>query len=434
MSTLFEQHIQTLQQRYATILDQHGFDALVIDAGRTRAHFLDDTHAPFRANPHFLAWVPLSERPNSLLLIRPGQRPQLFLHQPTDFWHLTPALPEEDWSRCFELRPFSEHNALGQALSGLGRLAWIGEDEALARRWDIEAINPPALLAALHYQRARKTAHEQHCLAEANRIAVRGHRAAEQCFRDGGSEFDIQLAYLAATGHREADLPYDNIIALNHHGATLHYQFLDRQPPQTRHSLLIDAGARYQGYAADITRTYAATGGLFAELIAALDALQLRLAEQVRPGLDFIALHRQCHVELAGLLAETGLVRASVEEQIERGITRAFFPHGLGHLLGLQVHDVAGWQQDEQGRLRQPPAEHPFLRLTRVLEADQVLTLEPGLYFIPALLTALDSAAQALLDRDLIERLLPCGGIRIEDNLLVTASGHHNLTRHAFTN
>lgn len=100
--------------------------------------------------------------------------------------------------------------------------------------------------------------------------------------------------------------------------------------------------------------------------------------------------------------------------------------------MGLHVHDVAGHQQNPEGEVRNDP-ENPFLRLTRTLEEGMVITIEPGLYFIPMLLNKLiEAEPQHGLDLDLIEQLKSYGGIRIEDNVLVTATGHRNLTREAF--
>lgn len=102
---------------------------------------------------------------------------------------------------------------------------------------------------------------------------------------------------------------------------------------------------------------------------------------------------------------------------VEQGITRAFFPHGIGHFLGIQVHDVAG-------KPTPSPEDAPFLRLTRTLEAGMVVTIEPGLYFIPSLLEPLLNGPEAqYLNRALIDELKSCGGIRIEDNVVVTAAG-----------
>jgi len=118
---------------------------------------------------------------------------------------------------------------------------------------------------------------------------------------------------------------------------------------------------------------------------------------------------------------------------LSQGVTSAFMPHGIGHLLGIQVHDVAGFMENENGTTIDPPSGHPFLRLTRVLEEDMVLTVEPGLYFIDMLLDGLrGTPAEALVNWDAVDELRPFGGIRIEDNVRVLADGCENLTRDAF--
>jgi Xaa-Pro dipeptidase len=152
----------------------------------------------------------------------------------------------------------------------------------------------------------------------------------------------------------------------------------------------------------------------------------------VKPGVDFVVLHAFTHRQLAGLLREHRIVSCSVDEGVATGITRSFLPHGLGHLLGLQVHDAGGRLADTAGTKREPPPQDPFLRLTRTLQPGVVVTIEPGLYFIPSLLHALLAKHEDKVNRSVIERLVPFGGIRIEDNVEVTADGHRNLTREAF--
>ncbi|NVK44400.1 MAG: Xaa-Pro dipeptidase [Oceanospirillaceae bacterium] len=434
MYELFQQHIETLRTRFDRALDAGGFDALLLGSGTAPRRFLDDNHYPFRAHPPFVQWLPqLTQHPGSWLLLRPGRVPVLYLYCPDDFWHQTPEAPTGDWTRCFEVECFADRDGLTSALSGLGRTALIAAERPSFAADDWQQ-NPAALMARLDYERAVKTDWELDCLRRANRTAVLGHIAAEQLFSVGASEYRIHQGYLAATDHNERDLPYDNIVALNEHAAVLHYQFQDRAAPAERHTLLLDAGAAHLGYAADITRTHAADKqSAFAELVAALDSAQKSLLHSVKAGADFVDLHRNMHAKLAQILADSGLVNASVEAQLEQGVTRTFFPHGLGHLLGLQVHDVGGWQQDACGALREPPAEHPFLRLTRELEPGFVVTIEPGLYFIPSLLDDLrQSPAGRVVDWNRVESLLPFGGIRIEDNVAITADGHENLTRDAF--
>ena len=270
-------------------------------------------------------------------------------------------------------------------------------------------------------------------MREATAMGVAGHRAAQEAFAGGGSEFDILLAFLDASRQHPGELPYPAIVAADEHAAVLHYQFYQRNRAPAA-SLLIDAGCASCGYASDITRSYAADGRPeFAALIDALDELQQALCDQVRPGLQFAELQDRAHRGIAGLLAGHGLIDADPGEILSAGATQCFFPHGLGHLLGAQVHDVGGDLADLAGTRLEAPAAYPRLRLLRELQADQVLTIEPGLYFIDSLLEKLRAGPLgARVDWSLIERLRPCGGIRIEDNLRITGTGAENLTRLAF--
>jgi Xaa-Pro dipeptidase len=110
-----------------------------------------------------------------------------------------------------------------------------------------------------------------------------------------------------------------------------------------------------------------------------------------------------------------------------------FFPHGIGHLLGLQVHDVGGIMGDVQGAERKRPEGHPHLRLTRMLEPGVVVTVEPGIYLIDSLLAAAHAdERRAHIDWAVVEELKPFGGVRIEDNVVATASIPENMTRDAF--
>jgi Xaa-Pro dipeptidase len=431
----FEQHLRTLAARWRDALAFAGFDAAVVMAGEPREYFLDDQGPPFRPNPHFAQWYPDADCAHAALLIRPGATPKLFFHQPRDYWHQPPAVP--DWAeRHLDVAVYHDleqlQSALGAAAARHNRLACVGEQPL----GNVGEHNPPLLLNHLHYHRAWKTPFEVDCLTEATARAVAGHLAARAAFREGASEFDTHMRYLLAARQTAAELPYPSIVAQNRHAGVLHYQHYDREPPRPLLSFLIDAGASARGYAADVTRTYAAAtseAGDFASLVQAVDRAQQDLIADIRPGTDYVAVHEAAHRAVARLLAEHGLVRCSAEAAFEQGITRTFLPHGVGHLIGLQTHDVGGQQVSPEGGQRPPPAAYPALRLTREVSPGQVFTIEPGLYFIPMLL---DQAARHHTSRDIhwerVEALAPFGGIRIEDNVLVTDTGVRNLTREAF--
>ncbi len=414
-------HLRELQLRYESALATHGYDSLLIASGAAPYRYGDDQAWHFQGYGPFLHWTGLTGREHCWLWIRAGQKPVLWLFEPTDFWHANASLPAEPWQEFVEVRNSPSPRA--PALDDPGRLAVIG-DPALIESV-AGAVNPEGLLRDLDETRVRKTPYEIECLARANALALAGHRAARDAFVAGESEFGINLAYQQATRQREADAPYHSIIGLNEHAGTLHYQYYDSQPPGRPRSLLIDAGVRFRGYCSDITRTTAGPGeSHFAALIHGLESLQLRLCGMVAPGVDYIDIHRKAHQGIAALLSATGLVSGLNDEEITaKGITRAFLPHGIGHFLGVQVHDVAG-------RPTPPPEDAPFLRLTRRLEPGMVVTIEPGLYFIPSLLDPLlEGDSGQYLNRELLGQLRGCGGIRIEDNVAVTGAGSRNLTR-----
>ncbi|MEO5628300.1 MAG: Xaa-Pro dipeptidase, partial [Thermomonas sp.] len=293
--------------------------------------------------------------------------------------------------------------------------------------------NPDAVLAYLEYQRAFKTPYEIEMMRQAQRIGVRAHRAAERAFRAGSSEFGIHLAYCQAAGQDANDLPYGNIVALNEHAAVLHYMERDRLPPKPSRSFLIDAGASFGGYACDITRTYSAHEDDFAAMIEAVDAAQLTMCDAVRAGFDYKQLHLDAHLALAGILKDFGLITVAAETAVESGVSSAFFPHGIGHGIGLQVHDVGGFAAGDSGGTIGKPDGHPYLRLTRVLQPGMVVTIEPGIYFIDMLLDELKQKGLGdSVDWTRVEAFKPFGGIRIEDEVACTDGAPLNLTRDAF--
>jgi Xaa-Pro dipeptidase len=432
---LFPAHLAEVCHRAETALQGGGFDGLVAYSGRSRYAFQDDRPYPFVVNPHFKHWVPVTDAPDCFVAFTPGTRPRLCFFQPADYWHLPPQLPGGAWQREFDIQVVRDV-AAARDLLGLdrGRHAFVGEWQAEFEGWGFAAVNPQPVLAQLHYARAAKTAYEVACMREASRLAARGHLAARDTFLTGGSEYEAHMAYCAAAGVREEELPYGNIVAYNEGGAVLHYQALDRRRGGPRRSFLIDAGAQFRGYASDITRTWSGGDAEFAGLVDAMDALQRRLCAAIRPGRDYREVHLEAHRQVGALLADAGIVRCDAATAVAERVTSVFFPHGIGHLLGLQVHDVAGLAADAQGNREIPrPEGHPFLRLTRTLEPGFVVTVEPGIYFIDLLLEAARADGRGRhVDWNAVERLRPFGGIRIEDDVLCTAGEPENLTRDAF--
>jgi len=444
---LFAAHSVLVNDQLAAALSASapGCDAVLIHSGNSQLYFADDHAPPFRAWGHFLRYVPV-DRPNHFVLLAPGRKPRFFPLIPADFWHDPHLDMPAWWADCFDVQPLADVSELARHLSHSETRLFLGEDSKLATALGIPAdlINPPALLHWLDFERAYKTPYEVHRIAEANAHALTGHQAAQQAFLAGGSEFDIHLAYLQACQVLDQELPYSSIVAVNTHAATLHYQHKQRYPgncgePAGRlknQVLLIDAGCRAHGYCSDITRTWTTpdTPVLFRDLLAGMEKLQQEVIAHIKPGMSYIDLHVQTHRWIADLLIASGICKGTADALVESGVSYAFFPHGLGHLLGLQVHDSGGRLADRNGRTVAPPPAHPALRTTRAIATGMVFTIEPGLYFIPSLLAGLRAdQRRSAVDWQLVDQLAPLGGIRIEDNVWVHDSEVHNLTRTPLT-
>ncbi|MQP76721.1 Xaa-Pro dipeptidase [Stenotrophomonas sp. MYb238] len=430
---LYSDHLGVLARRADEALARGGFDHLVVPSGRLHYQLFDDRDYPYAVNPQFKTWLPLTRLPDSWLVYTPGRRPQLVYHQPHDYWHAVPAAPSGWWVEHFDIHIIrTPEEALALLPRDLARCAILGEPQSALG--GVVPNNPQPVIDYLEYQRAFKTPYEIALMRQAQVHAVRGHRAAEAAFRAGASEFAIHMAYCSAVGQDANELPYGNIIALNEHAAVLHYTDLCHAAPQPARSFLIDAGASAYGYASDITRTYAAAGhDEFQALIDAVDAAQRNMCTKVRGGFDYKQLHIDAHLALMGILRDFGVITVSPEAALASGVSAAFFPHGIGHLIGAQVHDVAGFAASDRGGHIERPAGHPYLRMTRVLEPGMVVTIEPGVYFIDMLLDEVKKAGNgASVNWERVDFFRPYGGIRIEDEVLCTDGDADNLTRPVF--
>lgn len=438
LSQLFADHHRTLTKGYQetlTLLAQQDvhIEAVLVHSGSEGVYFADDNHIPFQAHHHFLHWLPIN-RPDQMLLFQPGKKPTYFQVVPKDFWYEQTFDVESWWADAVDIVALDDPSQVFDHLPTTRRIAFLGENTDFAASLGLpsQLMNERHLRNRLDYCRSLKTDYEVNQVEAANRIALKGHEAARRAFLDGGSEWAIHMAYLQACEMTESDSPYTNIVGLDEKAAILHYQNKRRSSGEHSRVLLIDAGSRVHGYCSDITRTYTRGSAhpVFASLVAGVDRLQQELVTQVTPGLSYTDLHERAHDGILDLLMEHEICHGSRDELLEAKASSLFYPHGTGHLLGLQVHDVSGHFKDETGVLAPPPEEHRFLRLTRQMEPGMVFTIEPGLYFIPVLLDpARANGVGQQLNWPLIDALTPLGGIRIEDNIVVTQSGSRNLTR-----
>ncbi|HIH6546465.1 TPA: Xaa-Pro dipeptidase, partial [Proteus mirabilis] len=331
--SLYQEHIKTLQNRTRDALSRHHLDNVLIHSGEPIGVFLDDSDYPFKVNAHFKAWVPVTDVPHCWLLVDGVNKPKLWFYSPVDYWHSVEALPSSYWTHEIELIHLKNVDDIQKELAPFinKNTAYIGPNTQRADSLGVslDNVNNQSLLNYYHYYRAYKTGYELACMREAQKMAVNGHIAAREAFQAELSEFDINMAYLMATGHRDTDVPYGNIVALNEHAAVLHYTKLDHQSPDEYRSFLIDAGAEYNGYAADITRTYSAKENHeFTALVKDMNDAQQALIATMKAGVRYSEYHIQMHQRIAGLLHKYGIVKGiSEEEMVSEGLTTPFLPH-----------------------------------------------------------------------------------------------------------
>ena len=419
-------------KEYETALKGVEVAGVLLHSGSLDTYFGDDRVIDFNAYSHYLRWIPIN-KPDQFVLYIPGEKPKYFQVIPNDYWH-EQKIECGDWIYGnVNVVPIKTVDEIKSYLKN-DDLAYLGPNPTLAKKFNISAnhINRQEILNYLNFKRAYKTEYEVLQIKEANKLAIVGHHAARECFLNDGNEYEIHMAYLKACSILESDSPYTNIVALGKKSAILHYQNKRNENAQKEKNLLIDAGCRINGYASDITRTSVkmSIDSLYRDLLVGMEYVEQELVNLVKPGVGYPDLHSDALIKIGKLLLDHSICFGSLEGLLNNEIPHLFMPHGVGHLLGVQVHDLGGHLKDINGTIEAPPAHSPFLRNTRVISENMVFTVEPGCYFIPSLLEAQRYTKKGkLIAWKTIERLYPYGGIRIEDNILVTKDGPENLTR-----
>jgi Xaa-Pro aminopeptidase len=251
--------------------------------------------------------------------------------------------------------------------------------------------------------------------------------------RAGDTEATVRAAMEGAIIANDMTVAYSSIVTVR--GEVLHNQMYHRIL-RDGDLLLADVGAETkEGWAGDVTRVWPVSGRFSGSQRAlyevVLDA-QKAAIEAVKPGTRFLDVHRAAGRRLTEGLVDLGILRGDAGNLYERGAAALFFPHGVGHLLGLDVHDMedlgdrAGYAP---GRTRSQTLGDRYLRLDRDLEPGMVVTIEPGYYRVPALLDEPLADLESALDRNHLAQFDDVRGIRIEDDVLVTESGSEVLTQ-----
>jgi Xaa-Pro aminopeptidase len=287
---------------------------------------------------------------------------------------------------------------------------WLQSARGLARAGQRAPDRLQDLRPCIGEMRLVKDASEIATMRRAARISAGAHARAMRCVRAGMHEYEVEAELLHEFRRHGAQAPaYNAIVATGANACVLHYRAGDA----VLHDgdlLLIDAGCEYDGYAADITRTFPVNGrysGPQRQLYDLVVAAQEAARDATRPGLDWNAGHEAALRVLAQGMIDSGLLKGSLDAVLESKSYSRFYMHRTGHWLGMDVHDVGDYRQPGAA---QPGQERPW----RLLEPGMVLTIEPGIYVKPG--------------DDVPEHFWNIG-IRTEDDALVTAEGCELITR-----
>lgn len=376
---------------------------------------------PYRPHPRY-RWLTEAHRPGSVLAFHEG------------CWdHFVPPITELErvWEGDSDVplgRPRAEladwlNARTGKGVASLGcAVEETAGDAELSKRLGI----------ALDHERRVKDATELERLRRAARVTAEGYAALSDLVRPGTTERRLQVEFEAAIGRAGAHGPgYATIIGTGPNSRVFHFTPGDREVGADD-LVLVDAGAEVDGYVSDVTRTYPASGtwaGRQADVRAIVRAAQEAAFGRCRIGVRWSDVHRAAALAIAQGLVDLGLAAVAAEDFCSSEAIGLFLPHGVGHPVGRGVRDSGGIMPDE-------PEEPTVVFGARIradlpLRAGYVMTVEPGLYFIPALLMSPEHrdkhAATVAWDR--VDEWLDFGGLRLEDNLHITEDEPENLTR-----
>ncbi len=432
------------RQRMRALLGERRLAAAVVASGLPQPRNFANNLYPFRASSHFLYL--LGEPLEAAVLLVTPEHEVLYVDPPDPEASLwtgpQPTLGELADRLAVEVRPLDEFDPPtdGACLAPVDCLSalWLGDllNRPLEPADGLAQSEADALLADIMI--ALRLKHDSAALAQL-RVAVEVTEQAHLCgmreTRRCGREFEVCASMQSVISGSGCALAYAPIVTV--HGEVLHNERHDNLL-QSGGLLLADVGAETpEGWAADITRTWPVSGRFSStqrDLYEVVLAAQARAFEGVRPGVGYLEVHLAALETFATGLRELGILKGSVDALVESGAAAVFLPHGIGHLLGLDVHDMedlgdrAGYAR---GRERSNDPGLRYLRLDRDLEPGMLVTVEPGFYQIPSMLArARNEACLAqLIDFDRLASFGDVRGIRIEDDVLVTEQGHEVLSQ-----
>ncbi|KAK2750690.1 hypothetical protein FQN57_002763 [Myotisia sp. PD_48] len=297
-----------------------------------------------------------------------------------------------------------------------------------------QTSNFDVLRAACDECRIIKDEYEIALLRRANDVSGRAHEAVMRAALTAKNEQELTATLIATCWAGGCvDQSYPPIVAAGENAATLHYVNNDAPlvNPATgarRLNLLLDAGSQCRTYCADITRVFPLSGKFTEKSLQIYNIvldMQTVCLGMIKAGVEWDDVHTVAHKTMIKGLLKIGILKGSPDEILEKGVSVAFYPHGLGHYLGMETHDVGGNPKADE---KVPMFR--YLRLRAKLPVNSVVTVEPGCYFCRFIIEPYLKSPELskYIDAEVLDKYWEVGGVRIEDNVVVTATGYDNLT------
>ncbi|GJJ68999.1 Xaa-Pro dipeptidase [Entomortierella parvispora] len=351
---------------------------------------------------------------------------ELVFRQESNFYYLT-GYNEHGAHVVYDIK--THHLTLLPHQQSEHEVVWAGRDPSAS-----ELLNISLLKEAIVEARIHKSAFEIERMRKINLLSSNAHVVLMKAAKECESETELDALFRYETGRRGAKIQaYNPIVGVGSNAATLYYGRNSTSFNQDLGQLiLVDAGAEQDCYASDITRTYPLNGKFTPDMRTLYEIvleMQMAVLEALKPGVEWEAMHRLAAKIAVRGLQQAGVLRSefSVETMLEHHVDGIFFPHGLGHMIGLDVHDVGGYPKGVE-RIQAPGLR--YLRMRRKMEAGFVVTVEPGVYFTEYILEEAkqDETLSRFVDWEVLDRFQRLGGVRIEDCVVITETGIDNLT------
>jgi Xaa-Pro dipeptidase len=424
------------REKLFSLFDDNQNGVVFIQGAEIMYRYDTDYEFPFRQESNFWYLTGVNEAECSLVLDLKKEEYHLFVPERDAqyaVWHGY-VKTKEQYQEEYQPDHLHYRNDILKVLNELKpeTVYCIDDEQAefvedLNRGFNVET---EALVDALTYCRVLKTDWELDQLREACRVNDLAYLEVMRSIKPGMYEYEMKAIFnKVQIENGLMQDAYNGIFASGVNASILHY-VVNNSKIKDGDLFLMDSGFECNGYASDYTRTFPANGkytdiqkGIYNSVLAGMD----KVLDSIKPGVKMEDLHLLAARTMMEGLKDMGVVKGNVDDMMEENIFALFFPHGLGHFLGLDTHDVGGYPKGVD-RIERPGIK--FLRARRELLPGMVVTIEPGIYFVPAVLepAIADPEKNQFLNTEKVESLLGFGGVRIEDDIIVTEDGMENMT------